>query len=108
MIMKNNRAMKILREIFLIPVHLYRAVISPLKGAPCCRYSPSCSGYFLTAVRRFGIIRGSIMGWARILRCRPRYLGGPDPVPDAYSWKAVKDQYIIRRKPKGFDKSFEK
>lgn len=46
------------------------------------------------------------MGTARLLRCRPKYLGGPDPVPDAYSWKAVKDQYVIRRKPKGFDKSF--
>ncbi len=100
--------MKILREIFLLPVHLYRVLISPFKGGPCCRYTPSCSEYFLTSVRRFGIIKGSIAGWARILRCRPRYFGGPDPVPDAYSWKAVKDQYIIRRKPKGFDREAER
>ena len=80
--------MKILREIFLLPVHLYRVLISPFKGGPCCRYTPSCSEYFLTSVRRFGIIKGSITGWARILRCRPRYFGGPDPVPDAFSWKA--------------------
>ncbi len=98
--------MKILREIFLLPVHLYRAVVSPFKGGPCCRYTPSCSEYFLTSVRRFGIFRGTVMGTARILRCRPKYLGGPDPVPDAYSWKAVKDQYVIRRKPKDFDRSF--
>ena len=100
--------MKILREIFLLPVHLYRVLISPFKGGPCCRYTPSCSEYFLTSVRRFGIIKGSIAGWARILRCRPRYFGGPDPVPDAFSWKAVKDQYIIRRKPKGFDREAER
>ena len=100
--------MKLLREIFLIPVHIYRLVISPLKGGSVCNYTPSCSEYFLTSVRRFGIFRGTVMGTARILRCRPQYFGGPDPVPDVYSWKGVKDQYIVRRKPRNFDREAEK
>ena len=99
---------KVLREIFLIPVHVYRLLISPLKGGSVCNYTPSCSEYFLTSVRRFGIIRGTVMGCARILRCRPQYFGGSDPVPEAYSWKSVKDQYIVRRKPKGFDREVGK
>ena len=48
------------------------------------------------------------MGTARLLRCRNKYFGGPDPVPDAYSWKGIKDQYIARRKPRGFDREVKK
>ena len=99
--------MKILRELFLLPVHFYRYVISPLKGGAVCRYTPSCSIYFVLAVRKFGPIKGSILGWARIFRCRNRYFGGYDPIPEKYSFRYVKEQYIIRRKPKGFDKSLK-
>ncbi len=91
---------KILRELYLIPVYLYKGLISPFTG-PCCRYTPSCSTYFLQSVQRFGIIKGSIMGTARLLRCRKSFLGGPDPVPDEWSWKIIKDtwkSYKIRKR----------
>lgn len=100
--------MKVLREIFLLPVHVYRAVLSPLKGQPTCRYTPSCSEYFLLSVRKFGIFKGTALGISRLLRCRNRYFGGPDPVPDTFSWKYIKDQYTARRKPRGFDREMKK
>ena len=62
-------------------IHLYRAAVSPFLGATC-RYTPSCSHYTETAVRRFGVARGSWLGLRRILRCHPFHPGGYDPVPD--------------------------
>ena len=98
--------MKFFRYLYLIPVYIYRAIISPFT-APSCRYTPSCSAYFLGAVERFGIIKGTIMGIARIARCRNKYLGGPDPVPASWAWKDIKNEYRIRKKPKNFDQSFK-
>lgn len=90
----------ILRSIYLIPVYFYRSCISPMLGPHKCRYTPSCSAYFITSVKRFGIIKGSIMGWARILRCSPLFLGGPDDVPETWSWKDIRQKWIIYRKRK--------
>ncbi len=99
-------AMHILRQIYLIPIYIYKGIISPFSG-PSCRYSPSCSSYFLEAVLKFGIAKGSIMGLARIGRCRNAFFGGPDPVPDVWSWKEIKKQYKVRRKPRDFDRKFK-
>lgn len=98
--------MKLIRKIFLLPVYFYRAFISPLKGGACCGYTPTCSAYFLEAVEKHGIFKGSVLGIARILRCRPSFFGGYDPVPETFSWKEVKKQWKARKKPKDFDKSF--
>ena len=43
------RLLQMLRWLVLLPVHFYRAVISPFKGAPSCRYLPTCSEYAVTA-----------------------------------------------------------
>lgn len=50
-----------------------------------CRYYPTCSSYTLQAMRRFGNVRGIIMGFFRILRCQPFVKGGYDPVPKHFS-----------------------
>ncbi|MFC6171087.1 membrane protein insertion efficiency factor YidD [Loigolactobacillus jiayinensis] len=50
-----------------------------------CRYYPTCSHYTQTAVQRFGVIRGLLMGTSRILRCQPFIKGGIDPVPQHFS-----------------------
>jgi uncharacterized protein len=68
-----------LRELFLLPLHLYRRVISPLIR-PHCRYHPSCSEYALEAVREYGVIRGSVLAAWRVMRCNPWSAGGVDPV----------------------------
>jgi putative membrane protein insertion efficiency factor len=48
----------------------YRATISKLYG-DVCRYYPSCSAYGLTAVQQHGLVKGSALALARIVRCHP-------------------------------------
>ncbi|QGJ69318.1 Putative membrane protein insertion efficiency factor [Planctomycetales bacterium 10988] len=65
--------------VFLISlVRMYQAGIRPLIGH-WCRFTPSCSEYFIAAVRKYGPFRGSLKGIYRILRCNPLNPGGFDP-----------------------------
>ena len=68
------------RNICVVILRVYRAVISPLYG-DVCRYYPSCSSYTLQAIQQYGVIRGSWMGARRIARCHPWAAGGVDDVP---------------------------
>lgn len=52
-----------------------------------CIHEPSCSQFTYEAIDRFGLIKGSIMGFFRILRCNPLSRGGHDPVPDHFTIK---------------------
>ena len=65
----------------LHPVHVYRAVLSPLKRGPSCRFLPTCSEYAITAVKQRGIAVGGALALWRILRCNPLFRAGYDPVP---------------------------
>ena len=71
--------MRILREAFLLPLHLYRRVISPAIPSRC-RHYPTCSQYALDAVREYGLMRGGVLATWRVLRCNPWSRGGIDPV----------------------------
>jgi len=69
------------RNLLVLILRMYRAVISPLYGQ-VCRYYPSCSAYGLEAVQQHGVVRGSLLtGW-RVLRCNPWSRGGVDDVPE--------------------------
>ena len=59
-------------------VRMYQVCISPLLGSNC-RYTPTCSAYFIEAVRKYGAIRGGFKGIWRICRCHPFRKGGCDP-----------------------------
>lgn len=76
--------MHIIREFFkkllIIMVRGYQIFISPLLGSHC-RFTPTCSAYFIEAVEKYGPIKGSWLGIKRILRCHPGNPGGYDPVP---------------------------
>ncbi|KRM86170.1 hypothetical protein FC41_GL000364 [Lactobacillus hominis DSM 23910 = CRBIP 24.179] len=39
----------------------------------------------IDALKKHGILLGSIMGLARIIRCNPFIRGGVDPVPDNFT-----------------------
>ena len=47
---------------------------------PACRYYPTCSEYTRQAILKLGLVRGSIIGVWRILRCNPWSHGGVDLV----------------------------
>ena len=66
--------------IFLI--QLYRKYLSPLKGTPSCRFTPTCSEYALEAYRVHGFFVGTALSLWRVLRCNPFGKGGYDPVPE--------------------------
>jgi hypothetical protein len=58
-------------------VRVYQWTLSPLVGRQC-RFEPTCSNYFIEAVRKYGAIRGTWRGLKRIGRCHPWNPGGVD------------------------------
>ena len=73
------RAVALVAEALILLVRLYQAALSPLLGHHC-RYTPTCSEYFIQAVRTKGVVRGTLKGMWRILRCNPWGGSGYDPV----------------------------
>ncbi len=61
-------------------IMFYKRAISPMIP-PSCRFEPTCSMYTYEAIQKYGVIRGSWLGFRRILRCNPFNPGGYDPVP---------------------------
>jgi putative membrane protein insertion efficiency factor len=78
-----------LRTLFTAPIAFYQRAISPALPASC-KYHPSCSRYAVSAIRRYGILRGSVLAGWRLLRCNPWSHGGVD---------LVSDQTIFRTPP---------
>ncbi len=70
-----------LKDAAIWPLKAYQRYLSPLKGAPSCRFHPTCSSYAIEAIEVHGVLRGSWMGLLRVLRCHPFHPGGYDPVP---------------------------
>lgn len=59
-------------------VRVYQFTLSPIVGRQC-RFTPSCSNYFIGAVRKYGPLAGTWRGVLRICRCHPWHPGGYDP-----------------------------
>ena len=70
-----------MKRVLIALVKFYRRAISPWRP-PCCRYIPTCSQYAVTAIERYGAIKGGRLAAWRILRCNPFSKGGYDPVPE--------------------------
>ena len=68
------------RNAAIVLLKLYRRFVSPLYGE-VCRYHPSCSRYALEAVQQSGVVIGSALAVARIVRCNPWSRGGVDDPP---------------------------
>ena len=75
------------------PIRLYQLLLSPALP-PRCKYEPSCSAYALSALRSYGLLRGSVLAAWRLLRCNPFSHGGYDP---------VEGQTLFRRAPSRVD-----
>jgi putative membrane protein insertion efficiency factor len=68
----------IVSAVLIALVWAYRLTVRPLLP-PACRYYPSCSEYFILAVRKYGPVRGGAKGVWRVCRCHPFNDGGYDP-----------------------------
>ena len=55
----------------------YKRWISPLLPKSC-RFTPTCSEYTRMAIVKYGLLRGCLKGFGRILRCGPWSRGGVD------------------------------
>ncbi len=64
--------------LMIAAVRLYQILLSPLLGRHC-RFTPTCSQYFIESVKKYGAVRGSFRGMLRICRCHPFHAGGYDP-----------------------------
>tara|TARA_B100000029_G_C16761270_1_gene661918 strand:+ start:67 stop:318 length:252 start_codon:yes stop_codon:yes gene_type:complete len=77
--------MKFINNFLILIIKFYKYFISPYLPSSC-RYLPTCSEYFIDALKLNGFFKGSILGIKRILRCHPiKKLGGKsgyDPAPD--------------------------
>ena len=62
-------------------IRFYQKFLSPLKGRPTCRFTPTCSAYALEAFAKRGFFVGLLLTVWRIFRCQPFCVGGWDPVP---------------------------
>lgn len=72
---------KILIAPLFLLIRLYQVGISPFIPKSC-RFVPSCSYYFIDALKIHGLFYGSFLGVKRILSCHPWGKTGYDPVPE--------------------------
>lgn len=70
-----------MKALVILAIRVYRAVFSPLKSVPSCRFYPTCSEYAIQAVEAYGVGRGLWLAFKRIFRCRPWGPSGYDPIP---------------------------
>ncbi len=75
-----NIITKAIKKLLIMLIRGYQIFISPLFP-PTCRFTPTCSTYFIQALEKYGPWKGTILGIKRILRCHPGNPGGYDPLP---------------------------
>ena len=65
-----------MKKILIFIIKIYQYFISPLLGNRC-RFLPTCSEYFIEALKTQGLKNGIVLGTKRILKCHPfKKLGG--------------------------------
>ncbi len=75
------------RYVFLRLIKIYQKTISFDHGwfkvffpHGYCRFHPTCSEYGYQAIEKYGVIKGGLKAFWRILRCNPLSRGGSDPL----------------------------
>ena len=67
---------KLLISINIFLIKFYQYIVSPIFVNKC-RYFPTCSQYYIDALKIHGFLKGTYLGFKRILSCHPlKSLGG--------------------------------
>ncbi|MEK7113243.1 MAG: membrane protein insertion efficiency factor YidD [Patescibacteria group bacterium] len=79
-----------MKSFFLEIINFYRRFISKpivlflenfgLVRNNSCAFYPTCSEYTKQAIQKYGLFKGSFLGFRRILRCHPWQKNHIDPV----------------------------
>lgn len=69
-----------MKYIIIFFIKLYKKVPGPWHNT--CRHIPTCSTYAITAIEKYGAIKGTYLSIKRIIRCNPFGTYGYDPVPN--------------------------
>jgi len=76
-----------MKKFFVAGITLYQRVLSPDKGviqklgitlSYTCPYYPTCSEYTKEAIMRYGVYKGILKAFQRIISCHPWQKGGVD------------------------------
>lgn len=76
-----------MKHLLILLIKIYQKFLSPLCPG-VCRFRPTCSAYFIEALKIHGFVKGTCLGVRRILRCHPWGGSGYDPVPPKKPKKA--------------------
>ena len=76
-----NKIIQLSSRSLIALIRFYQIFISPLLGNNC-RFHPTCSAYFIEAVKIHGLKKGFVLGIKRISKCHPWGGKGIDHVPE--------------------------
>ena len=92
-------------KILILIIKFYKYFISPLLGNNC-RFLPTCSEYFIEALKTQGFKKGFVIGSKRILKCHPfKKLGGSQGVDFVPIPKNTNRQERLKKIVEGLQKA---
>ena len=68
-----------IKKVVIYIISGYQKVFSPdtgifkylYKTGQVCTFYPTCSEYTLSAVKKYGVLKGLFLGFKRVIRCHP-------------------------------------
>lgn len=77
-------AVNIVTKLTVQLLRFYQLIISPLLG-PRCRFYPSCSNYSISAMEKYGLLKGAYLTLKRLSKCHPGHEGGLDELDEEFN-----------------------
>ncbi len=65
-----------MKKIMIKIIELYQS--TPLHCHSMCRFVPTCSEYTKIKIKKYGVVKGTLLGIKRILKCHPFGKSGID------------------------------
>ncbi|MBK7750185.1 MAG: membrane protein insertion efficiency factor YidD [Candidatus Obscuribacter sp.] len=84
---KKSGSISLMSRVALALIWLYQR--TRLLRRPSCRFYPTCSQYTADSIKRFGFLKGLVLGLVRLCKCHPWHDGGVDDVPAKFSLHQV-------------------